>query len=490
MNRFQIEDIAGQDKHGIVYRAHDSESGKTVSLRRFLPFGQEGGGLEKDEAEAFGIASMRLADVSHIALRSVITGSVDPIDGIPFLVTEWVEGMPLNEILAGEKLDPALVIDVLRIALEVSIVISHVLGEEAVWVETEVDSIIIGTRESGRGFTFWISPFKWLGAEFETRKLSSIVNLGEELTGWKRKLVSDHAGHGLGGWLKWLKNNPDARLAEALQMLAESTGNEPPPAEEVLVARATDPQSFKVKEPSSGKPLIFAALVSLLVIGSALLYLHKTAKPPQIAADYSEQEISPVIERKSAPVNASETVPAPDSAPPVPEVPKEPAAAEQAKQDSAADRANALAKKLSEEAAARDKALGFTPPGSATPAKPATPPATPATPPAVGGKIFTPADRELWKGIKVNSTVKLRGTIRGLGSSSTGKSIYLFFADPPDPEQLVVVIHQSDFQGFFRPQTFAPFVGKEVIISGRCFKEPGGRICAKIKALDHIRLVK
>ncbi len=84
-------------------------------------------------------------------------------------------------------MEPALVIDVLRIALETSIVLSHVLGEEAVWVETEVESIVVGTSESGRGFTFWISPFKWLGSEMESRKLSSIVSLGEELTGWKRK---------------------------------------------------------------------------------------------------------------------------------------------------------------------------------------------------------------------------------------------------------------------------------------------------------------
>ena len=458
MNRFQIEDIIEQDKHGIVFRARDGESGSSVALRRFFPFGQDGGGLEKDEAIAFGIASERLSEVSHVALRSVITGSVDPIDGIPYLVTEWVDGMPLRAVLGNENLDPALVIDVLRIALEVSIVLSHVLGEEAVWVETEVDSIIIGTRESGRGFTFWISPFKWLGAQFESRKLSSIVDLGEELTGWKKKSVSDQAGYGLGGWLKWLKNHPDARLGEALEMLAASTGNEPPLAEADLVEHATNPKELKIKQPSTKRALIFTAAVSLIVIGSALFYLHKTAKHPEIAADYSEQEISPVIQ---APATETKPVPAKATTP-----------------RNATERANALAKKLSEEAAAKDKV----PKTSAV--------ASPQKPSAGTGEIFSPEDRDLWDNIKGGTPVKLRGTLRSVKFSSTGKSVYLNFSDPSDPKKLGGVAHKSSFTGDFRPQTFTPLVGKTLLVSGTCFKELTGRMYVEIRSADQVKPVE
>ena len=134
-------------------------------------------------------------------------------------------------------MEPALVIDVLRIALEMSVILSQVLGEDAVWVETKADAIFVGAEETGRGFTFWISPFKWLGGEQQSRKLSSIVALGEDLTGWKNKLVSDGAGYGLGGWLKWLKRNPDVSLSEALDSLSSSTGQGIPPASEITSIR-------------------------------------------------------------------------------------------------------------------------------------------------------------------------------------------------------------------------------------------------------------
>jgi hypothetical protein len=450
MSRFQIEEIIGQDMHGVVYRASDSESGRTVALRRFLPFGQDGGGLEKEEAIAFEIATKRLADVSHVALRSVLYGSTDPIDGIPYLVTEWVDGMSLSDILAGETLDPALIIDVLRIALEVSIVLSHILGEEAVWVETDVHSIIIGTRDSGRGFTFWISPFKWLGGEFQSRKLSSIVDLGEELAGWQRKVVSDQAGYGLGGWMKWLKKNPDVRLTEALETLAASTGNEPPPAEADLVERATNPKNSIPKQASTSKALVFTAVIALLVISSALFCLHKTAKPPVIAGKYSEQEISPVIHEPGS-ASGSSASPA-------------------AKVQTPAERASARAEELKIELA---RATVKT-----------SPPQTHAS-----DKIHTSEDKKLFANIKSGTPMKLGGVLRRVKLSSTGKSIYLFLEDSTDPEKLAGVVHKSNFKGDFRNEAFTPMIGKKLVLTGTCFKEPGGRILAKIVDVKQIQVI-
>ena len=160
MERFEIEDIVAQDPRGVVFRARIRSSDTPVAIRRFSPFGEDGGGLDHEEAAAFRIAASRLAKLDHPALRRVIEGSVDPIDGLPYLVSEWIEGESLADVLDGEKLDPALVIDVMRLALEVSLVLSEVLGEEALWVETDPATVLVGDAESGRGFTFWISPFK------------------------------------------------------------------------------------------------------------------------------------------------------------------------------------------------------------------------------------------------------------------------------------------------------------------------------------------
>lgn len=473
MSRFQIEDIVEQDKHGVIFRALDVESGRTVALRRFLPFGQDGGGLQKDEALAFEIAAQRLSGVSHEALRSVISGSVDPIDGIPYLVTEWVDGMSLREVLDGENLDPALVIDVLRIALEVSIAISQVLGEEVVWVETELESIVIGTEDSGRGFTFWISPFKWLGAQFESRKLSSIVDLGEQLAGWKRKVVSDQAGSGLGGWLKWLKKNPDVGLVEALEMLATTTGKEFPSSFAELVESASNPKPPQLKLPSTKKPLLFAALVALLVIPTALFFLFKPAKPPQIAANQSEEKITPVVQEAKLTRNSAQV-----SAP----------LTERAEPEDPAARANALAKRLSEEAIAKNKPNEQAA-GSAAKAAPKPAPA-PAKRPTGNGTIYSPADRKLWLAIKTNDPVKLGGILRGVRMSKTGKSIYLDFSSPPAADELAGVLHKRDFKGDFIIKSFEPMIGKKLVLTGSCFKEPGGKFLLKISEKGQIEVAK
>lgn len=376
MNRFEIEDIISQDKRGIVFRAHDSEKGHTVALRRFFPFGQDGGGLSEEEAIAFRIAGQRLEGVDHVCLRSVIAGSVDPIDGMPYVVAEWIDGAPLDTFLDGGKLEAAHVTELLRLAIEVSLVLSEVLGEEAVWVETEADSIFVGSQESCRGFVFWLSPFKWLGAEFGSRKLASIVDLGERLTGWKGKLIGDQAGSGLGGWLKWMKANPDASLEQALGALAESSGGgeSPPPAQHSFVAPPAAHPAVKLKPPSALSPLMIAACLALLLAVGGLAYYHKTAKAPAIPPQYAEPEISP---------------PVVDPVPPIANTPKvEPEPVPKTAQDTdsiAASDVIKLAAELAREKEVR-RAAALAPP-TPTPAAPAADVAPPL-------RDFTPGDGE------------------------------------------------------------------------------------------------
>ncbi|MCU0753383.1 MAG: hypothetical protein MUC40_10260, partial [Akkermansiaceae bacterium] len=59
-NRFQIEDLILQDATGVVFRAIDTQTGLPVAVRRFFPFGAEGGGLQPDEITAYHIAIGRL----------------------------------------------------------------------------------------------------------------------------------------------------------------------------------------------------------------------------------------------------------------------------------------------------------------------------------------------------------------------------------------------------------------------------------------------
>jgi hypothetical protein len=159
-------------------------------------------------------------------------------------------------------------------ALEVCELLSHVLAEEAVWVETELQTIITGSDSSSRGFTFWISPLKWLGGQEKSRGLESIVTLTEEIMGWQGRSVNNQAGRGLGGWLNWLRHAaPTTRLHEARETLAASVGVEPPPPAKKLVAQATRPLARAIKPPSFKTLWIPNLALALLAVGLGTWFL-------------------------------------------------------------------------------------------------------------------------------------------------------------------------------------------------------------------------
>ncbi len=282
IRRFIIEDLITQDASGVVFRALDTETGRMAALRRLLPSGTHGGGLLEEERAAYDIALGRLSGLHHPALRSVICGGCDPVDGIPFIATEWIEGTGLEEIVLRRPLSVDVAVELLTKALEVCELLSQVLAEEAVWVETRLNSIVLGDEQSGRGFTFWISPLKWLGGNEHPRGLESIITLTEEIMGWKGRKVNDEAGRGLGAWLNWLRRSaPHATLHETRENLAAAIGSQPPTAARNLVAKARRPPARK-----SPKAVLFVGLGLLLMLtglGGWLLTRNRPLPPELIS---------------------------------------------------------------------------------------------------------------------------------------------------------------------------------------------------------------
>jgi hypothetical protein len=266
IKRYQIQDIVAQDASGIVFQALDTETQGLVAVRRFFPFGADGEGLQGEEQIAYEIAISRLAHIRHPGLRGVISGGCDPVDGMPFIATEWIEGETLEILTQGQPLNLEHAIHVITRAMEVSELLSAVLSEEGMWVETELDSIVVGRPDGGRGVTFWISPLKWLGRSGAERDFDSIILLTERLMGWRGQAVSDGAGRGLGGWLNWLRSaSATTSLSEAREMLAAATGLEPPPPTQQLVRQATRP-SAPIGYPKARKKSISGPLLSLIVL--------------------------------------------------------------------------------------------------------------------------------------------------------------------------------------------------------------------------------
>ena len=316
MERFEIEDIVTQDIYGVVFRARVKSSGTPVSIHRFFPFGREGHGLEEGEGVSFRNTVSRLGQVKHPALRTSIEGSVDRIDGMPYLVSEWTAGSSLREALNGERLDPSLVVEVMRLALELSFVLSEVLGQEALWVATDLDSIFVGETESGPTFTFSPSPFQLLASETKSCDLFPLVSLGEELAGWQNTLVSAGAGNGLGGWFKWLKENPETGIRQALESLTTTVGGEPVTQQVETPNVEPAPPTVKLKKSSSKAPYLIVGVLSLLVLTafSGYLFINKESSvsgevsvPPRAPKIIDVTESS--LEASTEPVPSSSEAP-------------------------------------------------------------------------------------------------------------------------------------------------------------------------------------
>lgn len=234
IKRFQIEDIIVQDTQGITFRALDQETGAMVAIHRFFPYGANEGGLHDEDQASYKDAISSLSKLSHPALRAVLGGGCDPIDGMPYIANEWVEGDGLQTIIERGPLPTEVAVVLLTQALEVCELLSQVFAEEAIWVETDLSSIILGKESSGRGFTFWISPLKWLGGDEQYRGFCALATLAEEITGG-----SNEAARKLGGWIKWLRGTPNTtRLQEIRERLAASVGAETPTSQKNPAANA------------------------------------------------------------------------------------------------------------------------------------------------------------------------------------------------------------------------------------------------------------
>ena len=318
IQRFHIEDLIAQDSSGVVFRALDTKTGQPVAVRRFFPFGMDGGGLNAAEQPAYRRALGRLASLNHPALRAVIAGGCDPVDGMPFIATEWIEGAPLQALIAHEPLPAPVATELLTAMLEVCELLSDRLGEEGLWVETDLQTIILGSQRSGRRFTFWISPLTWLGEAQKSCGLTALITLTENLLGWQDRPVSARAGGGLGGWLNWLRHaSLTASLHEARAALAAAVVAAPPYATRHLVIQpAQRPMPVPAPAPAHGLWVVNLGLAGVATALGGWLFVHQhepaATLPPPTAAAQALPDPPPA----EVPASPPAPIGHPDAAPP------------------------------------------------------------------------------------------------------------------------------------------------------------------------------
>src|SRR6185295_11206682 len=89
--RFQVLGKAGEGGMGIVYRAHDTKLDRDVALK----FVTQAGEANSELCERLRREARSLAALSHPNIVAI--HDIDEIDGIPFLVLEWITGAALSD---------------------------------------------------------------------------------------------------------------------------------------------------------------------------------------------------------------------------------------------------------------------------------------------------------------------------------------------------------------------------------------------------------
>jgi WD40 repeat protein/tRNA A-37 threonylcarbamoyl transferase component Bud32 len=98
LGKFELIDVLGQGAFGTVYKARDPELDRTVALK--LP--RTGNLAGPHELDRFLREARSVAQLRHPSIVSV--HDVGQIDGVPYLVSDFVQGVTLTDLLSARRL--------------------------------------------------------------------------------------------------------------------------------------------------------------------------------------------------------------------------------------------------------------------------------------------------------------------------------------------------------------------------------------------------
>jgi hypothetical protein len=421
IRRFKIEELVAQDLSGVLFKAWDTETGTHVAVRRFFPFGNDGGGFSDQEQTAYQIALARLAEVKHPSLCPVILGGCDPVDGIPFIVSEWIEAESLLSRLSFQPSNPTETARIIALVLELSERLSSVLAEDGIWVETELDSIVTRAENGSQNFIFRVSPLNWLGHGSEARNLDSVILLTEQLMGWEGEIVDDQEGKGLGGWLNWLRGTSATtsphEAREKLTALPQMQA--PKPTTKPIAKPITRPGRHTRLPRTKKKRSVNGTLVTIILLTLVAAGLAGWA----IRMDSGELKFSGGLAALAA-VAKTKNAPSPPQAP----------AGQQDMEEIAAMLANS--NDASNTRQPNFSALTFS---------------------AEDSKI---ADRE-------GQYVSVEGVFKKIDYSEKKNLMYLHFSEEPTKNATRGIIKMADASADLSESSLAPLIGKKIRIYGK-----------------------
>lgn len=282
-HHFKIKDQVSEDATGAVFRAYDQSAGRKVLLRKYIHDPHARNGLHAVEEVAYQVAIERLIKVDHPSLRKVLSGGCLPKDGTPFVASRTIEAEPLESVLRQSYLSVEMATTMLAQVLELCELLSTLLAEEGVWVDTDPASISVTSHQMEPRFIFWAAPLKCLNSSNTPTNLAAIIDLTEAVMGWAGKEVDEREGGNLLPWLSWLKetlHDEGTTVREAREMLAAAAGVEPPPPIDTLLKESQRKRSLLERMPSISfkwvhrpKMPLFALLSLMFVVQCILGWL-------------------------------------------------------------------------------------------------------------------------------------------------------------------------------------------------------------------------
>ena len=149
--RFRVLGNAGQGGMGVVYRAHDVKLGRDVALK----FVTQVGDYDRELHERLRREARSLAALSHPNIVTI--HDIDEVDNAPFLVLEWINGKPLNEVLFARPLSTG---DFQRIALPVAEALGSAHDQGIVHRDLKPSNVLVSNEGHIKVVDFGLAKFR------------------------------------------------------------------------------------------------------------------------------------------------------------------------------------------------------------------------------------------------------------------------------------------------------------------------------------------
>lgn len=141
INRFQIQGLAGQGGMARVFRAWDPKHGRYVAIKVMNAEMRQ----DADAIRRFRRSARALYNLQHQYINRVY--SAGDVDGIPYLVLEYVDGLSLDKWMADRR--PLDVRFVVQIMDQIALAVDHAHSHAVVHRDLKPSNILV-TRDGRR----------------------------------------------------------------------------------------------------------------------------------------------------------------------------------------------------------------------------------------------------------------------------------------------------------------------------------------------------